>query len=152
MSTKVKKIIKKVISGAIIATVAVTAFSINAGAVGNVQDTDFAFTFSDWGRSRVVHGRDKEDRTSFYLYATQLPSNGFQAYADGSNYLWNGPWENCTDNIYGKHREYYEIKSTYKEYFLRNLVYEKGYSYGWLGGYRPNGEGYAYGVWSPDCC
>lgn len=108
----------------------------------NNDDTTFSFGFSFFGKDNTS-GRRKDNDSSTYVKCTTCPSSGFQVYVDGANsadaFWWDDGMTIGSPRI-----------SRVGKFLVRQWVYESGYSYARLGGYRSSGSGQAVGVWSPD--
>lgn len=121
----------------------VSVFALPASAKNN-EDVPFIFNFS-WTQStgNTVEGK-KEDDSGTYIKASQIPKDGFQVFVDGKRS--DGTWIDCTSYAYGTAF----LTVTGAGRLVRQFVYENGYRYARLGGYKTGADKGATGVWSPD--
>lgn len=109
----------------------------------NSSDTEFDFNFNYLATVCVTEGREKEDASSSYIKASQLPSGGMEVRISGAYTKYKDLWHNVTVNNAW-------ISETGVGRFIQQLVYENGYSYARLEGRKSNQTQDAAGVWSPD--
>ncbi len=91
---------KKLLALGFAAIMMVSAMALPASAaeiqpMNNHDDTSFAFSFNNLGRSNTT-GRAKQDDTGTYINAYTMCNGGFDVYVDGYNTN-TGNWVDCTD-------------------------------------------------------
>lgn len=133
---------KRLLALAAAVTLLVSGLAIPASA--SSTDTDYTLSFHFITGQAETKGRIKEDASSSYIYAKQLPNGGFQVFIDGSN-IKDDPnsYDNCTKNT-----AYLTVVS--KGRLIRQYVKEDGFKFARLGGYKHGASKAAIGVWSPD--
>ena len=135
-----KKMVKKLIGGTMLAVMAITSLAVPVNAA-NTSDTAFNFDFSGWWYTSNTEGREKHNDSSVYVNCTQCPAGGFQVYVDGSNSR-SGGWTDRTIRT-----AFIKQKG---EYLIRNYVYENDERYARLGACKWGANVNAKGWWSPD--
>lgn len=137
--TKIKKGITMLMGVAIIGT------SVSIPSYASTADTDFDFNFHLAQTTCRTAGRLKENNSSTYIKASQLPSGGMTVQVEGSHSPESSStWKNCTKgtsatiSVVGQGRR------------ILQYVNENGYSYARLVGKKALTTQDASGVWSPD--
>lgn len=134
---------KKIIVTMCLCSLLVNSITLTSNA-NNHSDTGFRFNFSYVNGVSQTEGRKKEDSSSSYIKAVELPTGGMEVRINGSHTLYQPTWYNVTKdttawiNILNQGRA------------IRQYVYERGYSYAQLEGRRRGQTEDATGVWSPD--
>lgn len=141
---------KKLLALGFAAIMMVSAMALPASAaeiqpMNNHDDTSFAFSFNNLGRSNTT-GRAKQDDTGTYINAYTMCNGGFDVYVDGYNTN-TGNWVDCTDKAT---RGQPHLRTTYNPGLISQWVYENGYRTARLGGYKLFASQSVTGVWSPD--
>ena len=142
---KAKKMISVLLAVFLMMSVlAVAASAEEIETYNNHDDIDFTFNFGFFGKSNTL-GSDKTDKTGTYIICSQIPSGGFDVFVDGGGSV-SGGWTDCTDYDYGKPK----LTVTNSGRLISQYVYERGYRFARLGGYKTNASQNAIGKWSPD--
>lgn len=120
-------------------------FMIDAQAKGNVQDTGFEFSFSDYTpyTGWLTSPREKKDYTSSYMKCTEVSKTNYSYTA------WVVAADNSELGIDVGSKKYVFLAGS--ERWMVNYVKEKGYSKARIEGIpNQNGSYRVKGKWSPD--